>query len=206
MSDNTVRGPPYIDCSVMCVHWPKWNILSSLRPAHPPHGASQQQPPTETQIQEPDEEILGSDDEEQEDPNDYCKGCRQSSIDYYKLDLILMKWRAQSEKAKKTRSTSLVHSCFFFWWNYNFVLEVQHITTADFKRNGYLYCKYRSVMSSSSVFILLSLYVSNLSIFVFNVKGKWCYSLYYFFIFAFYFWSKQKWIAQNQSLRKWQSN
>uniref|UniRef100_A0A9J7XA70 non-specific serine/threonine protein kinase n=1 Tax=Cyprinus carpio carpio TaxID=630221 RepID=A0A9J7XA70_CYPCA len=49
--------------------------LSSLRPAHPPRGASQQQqPPTETQIQEPDEEILGSDDEEQEDPNDYCKG------------------------------------------------------------------------------------------------------------------------------------
>uniref|UniRef100_A0A8C2HY58 non-specific serine/threonine protein kinase n=1 Tax=Cyprinus carpio TaxID=7962 RepID=A0A8C2HY58_CYPCA len=44
-------------------------------PAHPPRGASQQQqPPTETQIQEPDEEILGSDDEEQEDPNDYCKG------------------------------------------------------------------------------------------------------------------------------------
>uniref|UniRef100_A0A673N6Y0 non-specific serine/threonine protein kinase n=1 Tax=Sinocyclocheilus rhinocerous TaxID=307959 RepID=A0A673N6Y0_9TELE len=34
----------------------------------------QQQPPTETQIQEPDEEILGSDDEEQEDPNDYCSG------------------------------------------------------------------------------------------------------------------------------------
>uniref|UniRef100_A0A671LRS9 non-specific serine/threonine protein kinase n=1 Tax=Sinocyclocheilus anshuiensis TaxID=1608454 RepID=A0A671LRS9_9TELE len=32
------------------------------------------QPPTETRIQEPDEEILGSDDEEQEDPNDYCKG------------------------------------------------------------------------------------------------------------------------------------
>uniref|UniRef100_A0A8C1VU59 non-specific serine/threonine protein kinase n=1 Tax=Cyprinus carpio TaxID=7962 RepID=A0A8C1VU59_CYPCA len=43
--------------------------------SHPPRGASQQQqPPTETQIQEPDEEILGSDDEEQEDPNDYCKG------------------------------------------------------------------------------------------------------------------------------------
>uniref|UniRef100_A0A671LRN9 non-specific serine/threonine protein kinase n=1 Tax=Sinocyclocheilus anshuiensis TaxID=1608454 RepID=A0A671LRN9_9TELE len=44
------------------------------KPAHPPRGASQQQPPTETRIQEPDEEILGSDDEEQEDPNDYCKG------------------------------------------------------------------------------------------------------------------------------------
>ncbi|XP_050973365.1 SRSF protein kinase 1a isoform X1 [Labeo rohita] len=47
---------------------------STKKPAHPPRGASQQQPPTETQIQEPDEEILGSDDEEQEDPNDYCKG------------------------------------------------------------------------------------------------------------------------------------
>uniref|UniRef100_A0A8C1Z5Z0 non-specific serine/threonine protein kinase n=1 Tax=Cyprinus carpio TaxID=7962 RepID=A0A8C1Z5Z0_CYPCA len=46
-----------------------------FRFTHPPRGASQQQqPPTETQIQEPDEEILGSDDEEQEDPNDYCKG------------------------------------------------------------------------------------------------------------------------------------
>ncbi|XP_051950710.1 SRSF protein kinase 1-like [Xyrauchen texanus] len=44
------------------------------KPAHPPRGPSQQQPPMETQIQEPDEEILGSDDEEQEDPNDYCKG------------------------------------------------------------------------------------------------------------------------------------
>ncbi|XP_051508433.1 SRSF protein kinase 1a isoform X1 [Myxocyprinus asiaticus] len=47
---------------------------STKKPAHPPRGPSQQQPPMETQIQEPDEEILGSDDEEQEDPNDYCKG------------------------------------------------------------------------------------------------------------------------------------
>lgn len=56
----------------------------TLRPAHPPRGTSQQQqqqPPTETQIQaEPDEEILGSDDEEQEDPNDYCKGGRHGFI------------------------------------------------------------------------------------------------------------------------------
>ncbi|KTG46529.1 hypothetical protein cypCar_00015315 [Cyprinus carpio] len=53
----------------------KISIMGFLMPAHPPRGASQQQqPPTETQIQEPDEEILGSDDEEQEDPNDYCKG------------------------------------------------------------------------------------------------------------------------------------
>lgn len=147
LSVYTVREPPYIGCAVMCVHWPKWNVLSSLRPAHPPHGASQQQPPTETQIQEPDEEILGSDDEEQEDPNDYCKGCRQSSIssfwqqklqlDHYRLDLKLLKWQAQSEKAKKTRSTSLFHSCFFCWWNYNFFLEVQPITTVNCKRNLY---------------------------------------------------------------------
>uniref|UniRef100_A0A9J7ZKA4 non-specific serine/threonine protein kinase n=2 Tax=Cyprinus carpio TaxID=7962 RepID=A0A9J7ZKA4_CYPCA len=47
---------------------------TTKKPAHPPRGASLQQPPAETQIQEPDEEILGSDDEEQEDPNDYCKG------------------------------------------------------------------------------------------------------------------------------------
>ncbi|KAK9970565.1 hypothetical protein ABG768_026499 [Culter alburnus] len=48
---------------------------TTKKPAHPPRGTLQQQPPTETQIQaEPDEEILGSDDEEQEDPNDYCKG------------------------------------------------------------------------------------------------------------------------------------
>lgn len=155
MSVYTVRGPPYIDCPLMCVHWPKWNVLSSLRPAHPPRGASLQQPPAETQIQEPDEEILGSDDEEQEDPNDYCKGWRQSSIsylrqqklqlDYYRLDLKLLKWQAQSvkwqaqsEKAKKTRSTSFFHSCCFFCcWSYSFFLEVQHITGLTCKRNGY---------------------------------------------------------------------
>lgn len=98
----------------MHVHWPKWNVLSSLRPAHPPRGTLQQQPPTETQIQaEPDEEILGSDDEEQEDPNDYCKGGihgfihpfwqQKSQLDYFRWDL----------KAKKTIGSSLIHSCFF---------------------------------------------------------------------------------------------
>lgn len=60
-------------------YWPKWNVPSSLRPANPPRKAPQQQPPTETAIQEPDEEILGSDDEEQEDPNDYCKGKRHAA-------------------------------------------------------------------------------------------------------------------------------
>ncbi|XP_056158061.1 SRSF protein kinase 1a [Lampris incognitus] len=38
------------------------------------HPRTQPQPQPETSPQEPEEEILGSDDEEQEDPNDYCKG------------------------------------------------------------------------------------------------------------------------------------
>uniref|UniRef100_A0A3Q3KFB9 non-specific serine/threonine protein kinase n=1 Tax=Monopterus albus TaxID=43700 RepID=A0A3Q3KFB9_MONAL len=44
-----------------------------LQPANP---RTQQQPPLEASPQGPEEpeEILGSDDEEQEDPNDYCKG------------------------------------------------------------------------------------------------------------------------------------
>uniref|UniRef100_A0A8B9LPA7 non-specific serine/threonine protein kinase n=1 Tax=Astyanax mexicanus TaxID=7994 RepID=A0A8B9LPA7_ASTMX len=41
------------------------------RPEPHPRGAAQ---PTDSALQEQDEEILGSDDEEQEDPNDYCKG------------------------------------------------------------------------------------------------------------------------------------
>lgn len=44
------------------------------RPSHHPRGAPQHPLPAESQQKEPDEEILGSDDEEQEDPNDYCKG------------------------------------------------------------------------------------------------------------------------------------
>ncbi|KAL4622433.1 SRSF protein kinase 1-like isoform X1 [Arapaima gigas] len=48
-------------------------LASGLRCKPEPHsrGASQQ---AESPLQENDEEILGSDDEEQEDPNDYCKG------------------------------------------------------------------------------------------------------------------------------------
>ncbi|CAL8323329.1 unnamed protein product [Merluccius merluccius] len=38
------------------------------------HPRAQPQPQPEASPQEPEEEILGSDDEEQEDPNDYCKG------------------------------------------------------------------------------------------------------------------------------------
>uniref|UniRef100_A0A8C2AZ62 non-specific serine/threonine protein kinase n=1 Tax=Cyprinus carpio TaxID=7962 RepID=A0A8C2AZ62_CYPCA len=44
--------------------------LSFSRPDPHPRGAAQQP----DLLQEQDEEILGSDDEEQEDPNDYCKG------------------------------------------------------------------------------------------------------------------------------------
>uniref|UniRef100_A0A672SN21 non-specific serine/threonine protein kinase n=1 Tax=Sinocyclocheilus grahami TaxID=75366 RepID=A0A672SN21_SINGR len=46
------------------------NKLSFSRPDPHPRGAAQQP----DSLQEQDEEILGSDDEEQEDPNDYCKG------------------------------------------------------------------------------------------------------------------------------------
>ncbi|KAG7477785.1 hypothetical protein MATL_G00073170 [Megalops atlanticus] len=46
-------------------------IRASCRPDPHPRGASQ---PQDSNLQEHDEEILGSDDEEQEDPNDYCKG------------------------------------------------------------------------------------------------------------------------------------
>uniref|UniRef100_A0A672SPG6 non-specific serine/threonine protein kinase n=1 Tax=Sinocyclocheilus grahami TaxID=75366 RepID=A0A672SPG6_SINGR len=45
-------------------------LLSFSRPDPHPRGAAQQP----DSLQEQDEEILGSDDEEQEDPNDYCKG------------------------------------------------------------------------------------------------------------------------------------
>lgn len=47
--------------------------LSIRQPVNP---RSRQQPQLEVSPQEPEEpeEILGSDDEEQEDPNDYCKG------------------------------------------------------------------------------------------------------------------------------------
>uniref|UniRef100_A0AAR2JME1 non-specific serine/threonine protein kinase n=1 Tax=Pygocentrus nattereri TaxID=42514 RepID=A0AAR2JME1_PYGNA len=41
------------------------------RPEPHPRGAAQ---PSDSALQEQEEEILGSDDEEQEDPNDYCKG------------------------------------------------------------------------------------------------------------------------------------
>ncbi|XP_057218867.1 SRSF protein kinase 1b isoform X2 [Triplophysa rosa] len=46
-------------------------LASGLRPEPHPRGAAQQ---ADSSLQEQDEEILGSDDEEQEDPNDYCKG------------------------------------------------------------------------------------------------------------------------------------
>uniref|UniRef100_A0AAQ6A0E9 non-specific serine/threonine protein kinase n=1 Tax=Amphiprion ocellaris TaxID=80972 RepID=A0AAQ6A0E9_AMPOC len=56
-------------CNEVCVGW----CLSVRQPANP---RSRQPPQLEASPQEPEEpeEILGSDDEEQEDPNDYCKG------------------------------------------------------------------------------------------------------------------------------------
>uniref|UniRef100_A0A3P8NEA9 non-specific serine/threonine protein kinase n=1 Tax=Astatotilapia calliptera TaxID=8154 RepID=A0A3P8NEA9_ASTCA len=49
------------------------HLCPSLQPANP---RARQHPQAEASPQEPEEpeEILGSDDEEQEDPNDYCKG------------------------------------------------------------------------------------------------------------------------------------
>uniref|UniRef100_A0A8K9UHA8 non-specific serine/threonine protein kinase n=1 Tax=Oncorhynchus mykiss TaxID=8022 RepID=A0A8K9UHA8_ONCMY len=51
-------------------------IFKERGKTHPRGAAPQQQSQPEASPQEPDEpeEILGSDDEEQEDPNDYCKG------------------------------------------------------------------------------------------------------------------------------------
>lgn len=48
-------------------------VLSIRQPANP---RARQPPQQEASPQDPEEpeEILGSDDEEQEDPNDYCKG------------------------------------------------------------------------------------------------------------------------------------
>lgn len=48
-------------------------FLSIRQPVNP---RTRQQPQPEASTQEPEEpeEILGSDDEEQEDPHDYCKG------------------------------------------------------------------------------------------------------------------------------------
>lgn len=51
--------------------------LSIRQPANP---RARQPPQQEASPQDPEEpeEILGSDDEEQEDPNDYCKGMSNS--------------------------------------------------------------------------------------------------------------------------------
>ena len=46
-------------------------MLLFLRPETQQRGSA---PHSESDIPEQEEEILGSDDDEQEDPNDYCKG------------------------------------------------------------------------------------------------------------------------------------
>lgn len=47
---------------------------SSLRPEPHGRGGGSQPGQAESPLPEQDEEILGSDDDEQEDPNDYCRG------------------------------------------------------------------------------------------------------------------------------------
>lgn len=60
--------------------WPDltWFLSMCLSIRQPVNPRTRQQPQPETSPQEPEEpeEILGSDDEEQEDPHDYCKGDR----------------------------------------------------------------------------------------------------------------------------------
>lgn len=49
-------------------------MSSSRRPEPHSRGGGSQPSQADSPLPEQDEEILGSDDDEQEDPNDYCKG------------------------------------------------------------------------------------------------------------------------------------
>uniref|UniRef100_A0A669ED51 non-specific serine/threonine protein kinase n=1 Tax=Oreochromis niloticus TaxID=8128 RepID=A0A669ED51_ORENI len=62
-----------MSCFQLCGNSLGTSAQSKVHPANP---RARQQPQAEASPQEPEEpeEILGSDDEEQEDPNDYCKG------------------------------------------------------------------------------------------------------------------------------------
>uniref|UniRef100_A0A8C1PGS8 non-specific serine/threonine protein kinase n=1 Tax=Cyprinus carpio TaxID=7962 RepID=A0A8C1PGS8_CYPCA len=62
--------PGVVVATRLLLHLFSKDKLSFSRPDPHPRGAAQQP----DLLQEQDEEILGSDDEEQEDPNDYCKG------------------------------------------------------------------------------------------------------------------------------------
>uniref|UniRef100_A0A8C2J8N8 non-specific serine/threonine protein kinase n=2 Tax=Cyprinus carpio TaxID=7962 RepID=A0A8C2J8N8_CYPCA len=62
--------PGVVVATRLLLHLFSKDKLSFSRPDPHPRGAAQQP----DSLQEQDEEILGSDDEEQEDPNDYCKG------------------------------------------------------------------------------------------------------------------------------------
>lgn len=62
-------------------------LFSFSRPEPHPRGAAQQ---PDSPLQEQDEEILGSDDEEQEDPNDYCKGTSLVLITCLSLNYDIM--------------------------------------------------------------------------------------------------------------------
>lgn len=63
----------YINTNRLDLTWLVGMFLLIRQPVNP---RTRQQPQPEASIQEPEEpeEILGSDDEEQEDPHDYCKG------------------------------------------------------------------------------------------------------------------------------------
>uniref|UniRef100_A0A8C5C3X2 non-specific serine/threonine protein kinase n=1 Tax=Gadus morhua TaxID=8049 RepID=A0A8C5C3X2_GADMO len=71
LSKLCARGPPPETALGTGVTAPLYPCVSHRQPAHP---RALPQPQPEASPQEPEEEILGSDDEEQEDPNDYCKG------------------------------------------------------------------------------------------------------------------------------------
>lgn len=57
--------------SISCSYSPS---SSTLRPEPHGRGGGSQPGQADSPLPEQDEEILGSDDDEQEDPNDYCRG------------------------------------------------------------------------------------------------------------------------------------
>lgn len=62
-------GKFFVPVSLNCL-----SVSFPLRPEPPGRGGGSQTGQADSPLPEQDEEILGSDDEEQEDPNDYCKG------------------------------------------------------------------------------------------------------------------------------------
>lgn len=71
--------PPFFHCITLfevILSSPSPSVLffSSFRPEPQGRGGGSQQGQADSPLPEQDEEILGSDDDEQEDPNDYCRG------------------------------------------------------------------------------------------------------------------------------------